>query len=163
MRKNKRAEHLRTTDDWMAEWQRIHEGSWLARVWFYRRAFLLAPWRAMRGLPSSLLAFWQRGRRGWAISDTWYGDVYLARLISEMCAYLKEHTYTTPYPFYQDEEHGHEQYAAYLGEMAAAFGDYVTYMDGSHEDFGLDIGNARYHAILARMRPLLDHWSSLND
>jgi hypothetical protein len=112
--------------------------------------------------------YWQRARYGWAIADTWHGDVYLAQVIAEMCQYLKEHTYTTPWPFYEDEEHGHERWEAHLGEMAEAFGAYVTYMthddDDDEQEFPLlDIGNVRYKALLERMRPILDHWSCLND
>lgn len=57
---------------------------------------------------------------------------------------------------------GEAAYRAYLEELAQAFGEYVAFMSDVDE-YGLDVGNRRYEALIARMRRLFDHFAGLAD
>jgi hypothetical protein len=46
-----------------------------------------------------------RGRHGWAPSDTWSLDHYLARVISESVLYLRDHTHGYPAGLSPDQWH----------------------------------------------------------
>lgn len=56
-------------------------------------------WRVYRyldSLPLNIKTFIQRGKRGWANSDTWGFDYYLTKVISEGVHNLKEHIHGMP-------------------------------------------------------------------
>ena len=47
-------------------------------------------------LKLNIYAFFQRGKRGWAYSDTWSFDNYLSKVISEGVSHLKKNTCGRP-------------------------------------------------------------------
>ena len=57
--------------------------SGLLHLWMYRKPRPL----------QRLTTFIQRGRRGWAVEDTWNFDHYLAKVIAEGVEYLREHNH----------------------------------------------------------------------
>jgi hypothetical protein len=76
---------------------------WAPRPWLW----VLTSWQNVR-------AFIQRGRRGWADSDTWNLDSYLVRWLPDALRYLKQHTHGIPNEMFEESEL--ERHAA--GEMA---------------------------------------------
>ena len=57
-------------------------------------------------------AFFMRGRRGWAPSDTWNLDRYWAKMMGESLAHLAEHTHGWP-----GEGSGWESMESWQAEM----------------------------------------------
>jgi len=135
----------------------------MTRLFAYRpRYYLLRPWEAVQEMwdffIGGALAFYRRGRRGWAHQDTWNMDIYLARIIAEMLAYLAETGTGYPITFVEsrDEKSDHEQWKAYLLEMRAAFADYVKLYDS------MDMyDEAKYRACVERMKRLFDYYGAL--
>lgn len=123
--------------------------------------FILRPWVAIREVWHTLHSFWQRGRRGWAVCDTWQADTYMAEVISGLCAHIAEHGMGIPWPFFE-QENGGKVYSAYLKELASAFGDYAHFMSDANL-YGEDIGNVQYNQLIERMRPLFDYFSTISD
>lgn len=50
-------------------------------------------WNYVSEIPLRVKTFIQRGRQGWAVSDTWGFDYYLAKVISEGTKHLSKHAY----------------------------------------------------------------------
>ena len=50
-------------------------------------------WNYVERIIPRIRTFIQRGIRGWAISDTWSFDYYLAKVIAEGCQHLKNNSY----------------------------------------------------------------------
>lgn len=50
-------------------------------------------WNFVSEIPLNVKTFIQRGFKGWAISDTWGFDYYLAKTISEGLRHLSKHAY----------------------------------------------------------------------
>lgn len=59
--------------------------------------------------------FFNRGKNGWAVEDTWNFELYLADVISQGVRHLKEHNNGTPVPF------SHEEWQEVLEKMAQGF------------------------------------------
>jgi len=58
-----------------------------------------APYRWMRNffrLPKEIKWTWQRATRGWANSDTWSFDGYIAKVIADALAYFAENLHSAP-------------------------------------------------------------------
>jgi hypothetical protein len=149
-------------DDFFAELERKHNAPWPERLWYFRGYYLHWPWNTIKETHWRLINFWQRGHRGWATSDVWYMDMYLAEMISEMLLYLAEHHYGVPLPFSTNEENldkADERWTTYLSTLALAFHDYKEYMNESPEDKG----NVLFKELIERMRPLFDHYNTLGD
>ena len=49
-------------------------------------------WNFVSEIPLRVRTFIQRGKKGWAISDTWSFDYYLAKVITEGCQHLKNNS-----------------------------------------------------------------------
>lgn len=77
-------------------------------------------WDAIREFPRRVKWFIQRGRRGWADCDVWNFDTYLARVIGEGAAKLR------------DISHGHPgelnefEWSEILSQIAHGFRMYAT-------------------------------------
>lgn len=125
------------------------------------RYYLFHPWKIVEELWDALVCFWQRGRRGWADCDAWNADTYIAEVISGLCARIAAHGRGTPWPFFEDEDHGDETYRAYLKELALAFQDYVCFMT-TNACFE-DRGNVKYTQLIERMRHLFDYYAAISD
>lgn len=59
------------------------------RLWFM--IVYVIPRILFTEIPYTIKKYWQRGKNGWAISDTWSFDYFLAKTISEGTAYLANH------------------------------------------------------------------------
>lgn len=59
--------------------------------------------------------FFNRGKNGWAVEDTWNFELYLADVISQGVRHLKEHNNGTPDPF------SHEEWNEVLEKIASGF------------------------------------------
>lgn len=57
----------------------------------------------LQELPLNIKTFIQRGKRGWASSDTWGFDYYLAGTISKGLQYLKENNHSHPHTLTEGE------------------------------------------------------------
>lgn len=78
--------------------------------WRFYRVLIMR----LRDLPSNI-KYWirekyQRSKRGWAISDAWGFDWYLARVIAEGCEWLKKHKHGCPHieGFNEETDEGFE-------------------------------------------------------
>src|SRR5438552_287637 len=89
-------EEFRTTDDFFEELKQIEQKVWIKRVWYHRRYYLRLPWTKTKDSYYGLIAFWQRGRRGWADCDTWNMDYHLAEIIGPMLRHLAETSHGFP-------------------------------------------------------------------
>jgi len=73
--------------------------------------------------------FWERGRRGWSVSDTWGLDTYLSRVIAGSVERLR------------DDLHGHpcdltpEKWEAILTEIAQGFRSWEQHWDADDEAY----------------------------
>lgn len=63
------------------------------RIWWWLRYGIK---NKIENTPLRIKTFIQRGKRGWANSDTWGFDYYLAKVISEGVHHLKENTHSMP-------------------------------------------------------------------
>jgi len=63
-------------------------------LYFYRLFWQLI--RVPGDIRRNVRDFFQRGRRGWANSDTWSFELYLSKIIVEGVRYLKKINYTLP-------------------------------------------------------------------
>lgn len=58
-------------------------------LWFYRHFWALV--RLPGEIRLAITTFIQRGKRGWAVSDTWGFDSYLSKVIYESLKHFKKH------------------------------------------------------------------------
>src|SRR5260221_6514275 len=150
-------------DAFFAEMEAINRGPWLKRVWYYRGYYIRLPYRWPRERWRELLAFFERGKKGWAVEDTWDMDRYLARVIAQMTKHLSEHNHgCSPKFFDETKDNPCEVWEARLRELSAAFAAYNDFLD-SPDKWQLDMGNIQYDKLIERMRPLFDDYSCLND
>ena len=136
------------------------------RVFAYRPSYyLFRPWEAVQEVwdftIGGALAFYRRGRHGWAHRDTWNADIYLARVISEMLRHLAETSHGYPTAFAErdgdlTEETGHEQWQRYLYTLAADFEAYVQLQDSMDK-----YNDAKYRECIDKMRRLFDYYGAL--
>ncbi len=104
-----------------------------------------------------VLAFYQRGRRGWAGRDAASMDHYLARIIGEMLESQAANLVSYPgdgcgFP----EGETLEAWQAYLRRLAMPFQDYVA----SYPQFS---ENEQYQQMIEGMCKLYDHYGYLWD
>jgi hypothetical protein len=143
---------------------------------YRKRYYLTHPRTLWRELTLPLISFWERGRRGWAIEDTWNADSYLARIIAEMCVHVIDHHDGVPAPFLspageeapEDDnlEEADARYTAYLRGLVCAFHDYYAYMNPDpFDDAQWEAGNEqmRYREITERMKLLFDYFYTISD
>ena len=78
----------------------------LSRLWGIRRA---------------IVAFWQRGIRGWADEDTWSFDHYLARVIAEGLRHLDQVKHGVPNEFCPGWPDRYDHTSAELDVASAAW------------------------------------------
>lgn len=64
--------------------------------------------RQVRAWVDDTKAKWHRAHHGWAPSDTWSLDVYLAKVIAESVAYLRDTCHGVPNDLLPVNEHGIE-------------------------------------------------------
>jgi len=99
-------------DDWLERLESLRPGPFMSRYYAILRipSNLRRKWREFR-------EFFIRGRRGWAPSDTWNLDVYLALVMGESLARLAESSHGWPgegseWPTFEDwqsELRGHSR------------------------------------------------------
>ena len=72
-------------------------------------------------------SFIQRGRRGWADSDTWGFDTYLARIIRDSVRHLAKDLHGCPSEYYDSKRINDEcwKYKEMLEEIASGFDSYM--------------------------------------
>lgn len=73
--------------------------------------------------------FFQRGKRGWGVSDTWSFDAYLAKVISEGTRHLAEVSNGYPSAFENPED-----WEKVLMKISKGFGDYSKYVFDDNVD-----------------------------
>lgn len=95
--------------------------------------------------------FFRRGKRGWAASDTWEMNYYLARVLSEMLDYKAEHDMSYP------STHTPESWAEDLRAAATWFHRYA-YMDELEYEGDIDAHWAREEEIRANVRDIALPW-----
>ena len=164
----KKSDDLETQplEDFFAEVERKHTAPWPARLWYFRSYWLSLPWRTVKEAYYSLVAFYQRGRRGWADCDTWRFSIYLSEVVAGMLASSSDHLYSIPAGFelvgdgWEESQEAFDlryaHWVAFQRDLAQAFADYVAFMES--DESREDIGNVRYRELLARMQPLLGKW-----
>lgn len=74
---------------------------WQQRAWYGARRLLAR--NSVRTACQKVVTYHQRGRRGWAVSDTWNLDSYLTQVISGSVDYLRQHTQGHPSGMTKDE------------------------------------------------------------
>lgn len=164
---------MKTTEDFFAEMERLHAmkglRGFIARLRAGRwRYYVTLPVEWPKDRYADLVAFWQRGRRGWADRDVWNLDAHLAAIIPQMLRHMADTTYS----FHSNEtgdivmhsvdvdgnEDEGERWKAYLRDWAQAFDDY---REASTSDHALRYST--YGPVIKRMHELLDHLPSLWD
>lgn len=105
-------------------------------------------WRNRRNRLLEIRWFWQRGRRGWSIKDTWSFDLYICGVLSSGVAWLAEHDHG--YPGVEPWETP-EKWKAYLEDLAfrLAAWNKDTFLDTDAfemssravEEFGRNLGH----------------------
>ena len=96
-----------------------------------------------------IVRFLQRGKKGYAKSDVWDMDMYLASLISHMLKELRESTTSSPTNI------DYNEWKKILFNIEKAFREYIEYKDKDKE---IDI-----EKIKKNMRKLIDHFEDLWD
>ena len=70
-----------------------------------------------------IVSFYQRGRRGWSMQDTWSFDFYLSNVISDGCRYLAKTSQGYPSGL------SAEKWNDILIEIASGFDEYKKVLD----------------------------------
>ena len=87
---------------------------------------------------ADLVAFWQRGRRGWAVRDTWEMDAYLSRVIPDMLDHLAANANGAPCKHMEDMDWTpgrcnnctcYEEWTAKLQQIARNIRAYARWLD----------------------------------
>lgn len=146
-------EHRLGWDEWDTQEEiaeRLCPHTWVHRVhWWLQAHGPRVQWRNLRD-------YHQRGRRGWADSDTWGLDTYLARVISTSTAHLRDNAHGYPGT---DECPTEDRWYQILTEISQRFGRYEDskfpeLADIEHLDW-----DARHAAYLAAG----DEWGQNKD
>lgn len=112
--------------------------------WWLRRWF---QWHEWRWLYRRFIEFFIRGRRGWAPSDTWGLDHYIAQILAEALPYLAEHKHGWPAEFFpdgglgtsyteKDNQAAQAAWTAWLHEKGEWFDWYARDDDGTSDALG---------------------------
>lgn len=111
----------------------------------------------LRDRYEDMLAFYQRGTRGWADRDTWNMDHYLAEVLPAMLRHLAKtsHSYP-PYLEVEGDTTGLDRWKVILEEIALGFDEYnvVKNSDAQYR-------TAAYTPALECMKKLFDHYLHL--
>lgn len=137
----------------------------MKNIWQYRHYYFRLPLEWLKDRYRDLIAFWQRGKRGWANRDTWNMDVYLATVLGPMLRHLAATDLGCPPGFgteikegmnIMDMESNHEAWKAYLEEIASGFDAYLAVSE-SEDRFSHDA----YKPAMEKMRKLFDYYHAL--
>jgi len=142
-------------DDWMDQ-EALHPARWYDHAWWLVRR---GAWEWLRERPSVIVAYFVRGKRGWADRDVWNMDMYVARVIGEMLVQLRRSQRGYPAPY--EERGGAEAWDRDIDEQIAVWKGYVRLMDGKTHDNPFDPHAVRWYT--RRMKKLLDVWPALWD
>lgn len=122
-------------------------------LWFYRKFWQLI--RLPGEIKLALVAFIQRGKRGWAVSDTWGLGSYLSEVIYGSLVHLNKHKHGYPStldPMTKDYGFNQKRWDFILNEMIWAFeiareiGDTVYYLptkDWSQKTYNIYVDIAK--------------------
>lgn len=143
---------IKFTEEFHKDMDRLFSKDLKYRIW--------RSWDWLKGVPSEVKFFWQRGTRGWSDRDVWGIDNFLLSILPGMLRQLAITKHGCPEEFYDDHCKGDEchMWREFLNDMADKLECGTKALELELEPFKKADGSYDMEAFKAEYERLVKEW-----